>query len=111
MYIEKFFEQDIQKQSWLIWRRVQSYAYLDTKYKDFPNWKHVRPGMQIMYNDMNAGFYYVYDPNMRPYMAEEIIYWNRGMDLRLVFVNGVMLSDYDNPNPRNDKLYPFVKFG
>ncbi len=26
-------------------------------------------------------------------------------------VNGVMLTDCDNANPRNDKLYPFLKFG
>lgn len=111
LYIENFFEHDIQKQSWLIWRRVQSHALLDTKYQDYPNWKYVRPGMQIMYNDMNGGFYYVYDPNMRPYMDEEIIYWNRGMDVMLTFVNGVLLTSYDNPNPRQDKLYPFAKFG
>ncbi len=26
-------------------------------------------------------------------------------------VNGVMLTSYDNPNPRQDKMYPFAKFG
>lgn len=33
------------------------------------------------------------------------------MDLKLVMVNAVLLSSYDNPNPRMDKLYPFAKFG
>jgi archaellum component FlaF (FlaF/FlaG flagellin family) len=26
-------------------------------------------------------------------------------------VNAVLMTDFDNPNPRNDKLYPFSKFG
>lgn len=111
LLIENFFEPDLQKQSWLIWRRVQSFQLMEEKYGHLPNFKYVKPGMQVLYADPNAGFYYVYDPNMRPYMCEELIYWNRTMDLQIVMVNGVMLTPHDNPNPRNDKLFPFTKFG
>lgn len=113
LYIENFFEPDIQKQGWLLWRRVQSYSLLKEKYaRRYPDkWKYVKPGVQIVYNDANQTFYDVYDTNMRPYDGEEIIYWNRGLDLMIIMVNGVMLTDYDNPNPRNDKLYPFAKTG
>jgi hypothetical protein len=48
---------------------------------------------------------------MRTDSVEEVIYWNKKMDLKLVMVNAVLLTDFDNPNPRQDKLYPFVKFG
>lgn len=109
--VENFYEHDIQKQSWLIWRRVQSYQTLEEKYRHLTNWKHVKPGMQVLYADPNAGFYFVYDPNMEQYMCEELIYWNRTMDLQITMVNGVMLTSHDNPNPRNDKLFPFTKFG
>lgn len=112
LYIENFFEPDIQKQSWLIWRRVLPYNLLETKYKSkYDNFKYVRPGVQLVYNDANQSFYQVYDTNMRPNMCEEIIYWNKNMDLMIIMVNGVMLTEYDNPNPRLDKQYPFVKFG
>ena len=112
IYIENFYEPDIQKQGWLLWRRVQSYSLMETKYgKKYPNFKHVKPGVQLIYNDANQTFYNVYDTNMRPYMCEEIIYWNRSMDLMIIMVNGVMLTTHDNPNPRNDKLMPFAKFG
>ncbi len=113
LYIENFFEPDIQKQGWLIWRRVQSYDLLKAKYAQrFPDkFKYVKPGVQLVYNDANQAFYEVYDTNMRPYMGEEIIYWNRLLDLMIIMVNGVMLTDHDNPNPRNDKLFPFAKFG
>ncbi len=111
LYIENFFEHDVQKQGWMIWRRVQNYSLLEEKYKDAPNWQYVKPGMHVVYNDANSGFYYVYDPNMRQFLGEEILYWNKSMDVFIVMVNGVMLTAHDNPNPRQDKLFPFAKFG
>ncbi len=110
LYIENFYENDIQKQGWLIWRRVIGYDLASTKYGHFKNFEYVKPGVQILYNDANQTFYESYDSNMRTESCEEVIYWNKKMDLKLVIVNGVLLTDCDNPNPRNDKLYPFVKF-
>lgn len=111
LYIENIYENDIQKQGWLIWRRVIGYDLASVKYVDMPNWKYVKPGVQIIFNDANDTFYEVYDSNMRTDSVEEVIYWNKKMDLKLVMVNAVLLSDFDNPNPRLDKLYPFTKFG
>ncbi len=102
---------DIQKQGWVIWRRVYSYSMAQTKYMQEENFKYVRPGVQTIYDDANRNFYYVYDPNMRGEDVEEIIYWNKNLDLKIVLVNGVMMTECDNPNPRADKLYPFDKFG
>lgn len=111
LYIENFYEPDIQKQGWLIWRRVFSYSLAQTKYVDRDNFKYVRPGVQTIYDDANRNFYYTYDPNMRQEDVEEIIYWNRTLDLKIIMINGVLMTSADNPNPRADKLYPFDKFG
>lgn len=113
LFIENFYEGDIQKQGWLIWRRVQSYALAEAKYaQKYPDkFQYVQPGVQVLYNDANQSFYQVYDQNMRPYDVEEVVYFNRTLDLQIIMVNGIMLCDPDMPNPRNDKLYPFVKFG
>ncbi len=111
LYIENFYEPDIQKQGFLIWRRVYSYSLAQTKYGDCDNFKHVTPGVQTIYDDANRNFYQVYDNNMRQEDVEEIVYWNRNLDLKIVLVNGVMMTASDNPNPRADKLYPFDKFG
>lgn len=111
LFIENIYENDIQKQGWLIWRRVIGYDLASTKYGHFDNFQYVKPGVQIIYNDANQVFYEVYDSNMRTESCEEVIYWNKKMDLKLIIVNGVMLTTSDNPNPRQDKLYPFVKFG
>lgn len=112
LYIENFYEPDIQKQGWLLWRRVQPYSLLKAKYEAaYDNFKYVKAGVQTIWSDANQTFYYVYDSNMRQYEGEEIVYWNRELDVKLIVVNGVLLTDYDNPNPRLDKLYPFDIFG
>ncbi len=94
-----------------MWRKVYSYSEAQAKYNGvYDNFKFVRPGVQTIYDDANRTFYWVYDPNMRQYDVEEIVYWNKNLDLKIVLVNGVMLTSADNPNPRMDKLYPFDKF-
>ncbi len=111
-YIQNFYEPEIQKQGWVIWRKVYAFSEAEIKYNGvYENFKYVRPGVQTIYDDANRTFYNVYDPNMRQEDVEEIIYWNKNLDLKIVMVNGVMLTDCDNPNPRNDKMYPFDKFG
>ncbi len=111
LFIENIYEPDIQKQAWLIWRRVYSYSTAQIKYQECDNFEYVRPGVQTIYDDANRTFYYVYDPAMRGEDVEEIMYWNRNLDLKIILVNGVMMTTSDNPNPRADKLYPFDKFG
>jgi len=111
-YIDNFYEPDIQKQAWVIWRKVISFSEAQNKYNGvYENFKFVSPGVQTIYDDANRTFYNVYDPNMRQEDVEEIIYWNKNLDLKIIMVNGVMLTPFDNPNPRQDKLYPFDKFG
>lgn len=111
LYIQNMFEPDIQKQGYLIWRKVYSFSEAQNKYSQYDNFKYVHPGVQTIFDDANRQFYYVYDPNMRQEDVEEIIYWNKNLDLKIIMVNGIMLTECDNPNPRNDKLYPFDKFG
>lgn len=111
LYIENIFEPDIQKQGWLIWRKVYSFSEAQAKYNGvYENFQYVRPGVQTIYDDANRQFYYVYDPNMRQEDVEEIMYWNKNLDLKIIMVNRVMLTKCDNPNPRKDKLFPFDKF-
>lgn len=111
-FVENIFEPDLQKQGWVIWRKVYSYSEAQTKYNGvYDNFKYVRPGVQTIYDDANRQFYYIYDPNMRQEDVEEIMYWNKNLDLKIILVNRVMMTKCDNPNPRRDKLFPFDKFG
>ncbi len=111
LYPENIYESDIQKQGWLIWRKVQSYDFVKSKYGDHPDFQYVKPGVQVLWNDANQLFYEVYDMVLRRNMCEVINFYHRGKDLHLTLVNGILVTDPDNPNPRKDKLYPFIKFG
>lgn len=111
LYIQDFYQPDVQKQGWIIRRRVRPYTLLKTMYeKLYPNFKYVHPGVQVLFNDANQQFYEAYDLTLRQDECEEVIYLNKQLDLRLVVVNNVMLSDPDEPNPREDKLYPAATF-
>lgn len=113
LYIENFYEHDIQKQGFLILRKVISYQAARAKYEaEYPeNFAFVKPGMQMVYSDANNAFYYVYDPNLTGELVEEITFWHRNFDLKLTYVNGVLLCPPDEPNPRLDKKYPFATTG
>ncbi len=111
LYIENFYEHDIQKQGFLIWRKVIPYTLAQAKYGRNENFKYVTPGVQIIYNDANQSFYEIYDSNMRQYDVEEITFYYKNDDIQVTAVNGVLMDDPDQPNPRIDKQYPFAKFG
>lgn len=107
--IENFYEEDIQKQGYIIKRKILSYSQAQIKYCDRPNFKYVKPGMQCL--GSQDGYYYRYDEELQSVGVEEVIYWNKSLDVRLVVLNGVLVSANDEPNPRADKMYPFSKFG
>jgi len=111
IYIENIFEKDIQKQRFVIWRRVQSHDQLKAKYGSSKNWQYVRKGMQLLFNDANQGFYYAYDPNLRSELGEEVLYWSKDDGgLQLAIVNGVLMTEPDAKLVREDGLYPFAKW-
>ena len=113
MYFGEFYIRngDVQLQPWLIRRKIMNYSSAGTVFGRFDNWQYVNPGIMVIYNDANQSFYDVYDMDMSQNEVEVLYYWNKALDLYLITVNGVLLTDPNNPNPREDKLYPFATFG
>lgn len=113
-FFPNFFEANVQKQDFVILRRIRTYDEVADQYADCPNFKFVHPGTQTIMDDANKGFYQVYDPHMRKDQVEEVIYWRKKgaqmRDVHLVVINGVLISAYDEANPRLDGKYPFDKF-
>lgn len=105
-----FYEADIQKQPYIIRRKVISWDAAEAVYGDRENFKYVTPGHHVMFVESH-GFFEVPDSSLQEIGVEEVIYWNRRLDLHLVFLNGVLVTPVDNPNPRADKKYPFAKSG
>lgn len=112
IFIQDFYQRDMQKQGWVIRRRVRPYTTAQLLYAEYPDFEYVKPGVQVIYNDANGQqFYESYDMTQRQDEVEEVLYWNKSLDLFLICVNGILLTDPDNANPREDKLYPFASFG
>lgn len=112
MYIGNMYEGNIQKQPFLIWRRILDYNDAKIKYAGNEMFeKYVSPGLRVFYVDEENTFYEQYDDELEYRLVEEITYYNRAEDLELTIVNGVLLCDEDQPIRRIDKKYPFVKFG
>jgi len=110
VFFPNFYERDPQKQDNLIIRRVISYEKAKEKYGHLKNFKHVMPGIIVVMDDANNGFYQVYDPHMRGEDVEEVIRWKKCYDSKEIMVNGVLLSEAEAPNPRDDHQYPLECF-
>lgn len=113
VFVQDFYQPDIQKQGWVIRRRVRPFTLATTLYpaEKYPNMAFVKPGVQVLFNDANQQFYEAYDLAIRQDEVEEVIYENKRLDLRLITINRILITDSDEPNPREDKLYPYVTFG
>lgn len=116
VFFANFYERDVQKQDFIILRRIISYDKAKAKYGDIPEFAYVEPGIVVIMDDANNGFYQVYDPHMRGDDVEEVIRWRKNgngdcdIDTKLVMVNGVLLSAPDAANPRIDHQYPLDAF-
>lgn len=112
LWIGNPYEINIQKQPFLIWRRVIDFTTAKAKYGFNQNFiDFVKPGVQFIFDDDQDTFYEQYDQQLVGGLVEEVIYYNRTADLQLIYTNGVLLTDVDQPNPRKDKNYPWAKGG
>lgn len=113
IYFGNVHETDIQKQPFIITRRIIDYTHAAIKYGDTKNWNKVNPGLYTFLNQEDNTFYDKEGlDDLKGQKVYEDIYYNRWADLELVFVNGVLVhDDPDRPMQRADKKYPFAETG
>lgn len=110
VFFSDFYTRDVQKQDFIIWRQVMSYDRAKAKYGKYENFKYVNPGIIVIMDDANSGFYQVYDSHMRQFDVEVVIRWRKSTDSRDIMVNGVLLTESWAANPRGDHQYPWDSF-
>lgn len=110
VFFSNFYEREVQKQDFIILRRIISYDKAKAKYGHIPNFAYVHGGIIVVMDDANSGFYDFYDPHMRQYDVEEVIRWRKDTDSKEIMVNGVLLSEPFSANPRADHQYPLDCF-
>lgn len=112
IFISNAYEPELQKQPFLIKRRIIDYTEAKLKYGNENNFSYVQPGIRTFYVEEHDSFYERYEESLRNRLVEEVTYYNRLADLEIVLVNGIpMYDDPNRPMQRQDKLYPFVHFG
>lgn len=110
-YIANAYETDIQRQRFVATRKYRDYMDAALMYQQHATWKHVSPGVRVIFDGESERFYNRAEEDMKGYLVEEVIYYNRALDLELTFINGVLMCSADYPIQRLDKKYPFAKFG
>lgn len=115
----------IQKQRFLIRRRFIDHAEARAVYGQHENFKYVKPGVRVFLDDSQKTFYEAVDEEM-PTLDEEVVYYNRMLDLEVPFVNGIYMGApivEDNimthrrmtvasdGTPISVPIYPFAKSG
>ena len=103
---------DVQKQPWIIRRRRMDYNAAKARYGHYPNWADVRPG-QFTGWVYDSDYFQPYSSvsYLQEHQVEIVTRWEKEGDLMEIVCNGVQLTEDGNPNPRQDKQYPFAKSG
>ena len=104
-------EKDIQKQDFVARRQYITYTQASNIAGEHPDFKHVQPGVNVLYAPAEDAFFMDMDGETESYQVERIRLYIRKLDLELEFMNGVLVSDPNQPMRRLDKKYPFAKSG
>jgi len=115
--ITNAYEQNIQRQKWVMKRRFVDYSEAEAMHGDHPNFTFVTKGIKSLYSEDDGLFYDVKDEE-HPGLVEEVTAYCRRDDLEVIFINGIYMGDDDvNANPmshrdnRDAPKVPLTPFG
>ena len=112
--IANFYEFEIQRQRFIIHRRYPEYDELEALWGDHEDFKLVRPGIRVFFDDDSGLFYEQKDDDLQT-LGEEVTYYNRQEDTQLTYVNGILVTDKDQRIKHRDNSdkpkYGFAKTG
>jgi hypothetical protein len=115
--ITNAYEQNIQRQTWVLKRRFVEYSEAEAEYSKHDNFTFVQKGIKALYSEADGLFYDIKDEE-NPHLVEEVTAYCRRDDLEVVYINGIYMSDKDvNANAfshrdnRNAPKVPITPFG
>lgn len=89
--IANAYEQNIQRQRFIIKRRYIDYSEAEAKYGEHKNFEYVTPGIKAIFGE--DGLFYDVKDDDHPSLVEESIYINRRDDTEIPFVNGIYMGE------------------
>jgi hypothetical protein len=115
--ITNAYEQNIQKQTWVINRRFMEYSEAEAMYYEHDNFAFVTKGIKSIYSEDDGLFYDIKDED-NDTNVEKVTAYCRRDDLEVCFINGIYMGDENvEANPvshrdnRNAPKTPITPFG
>ncbi len=107
-YISNPYEPDVQKQPFLIWKKITTYDEAYWEFGHYKNWKYVRPGAYALTQEPTTFYRNKLYTELNQSQVEVLRYYNRKDNSHIVTINGVVM--YNGPIPFKDGKYPFAKY-
>lgn len=112
VYLTNAYENNVQKQRAISVRTKIDYEEAKLLYGSHKNFKYVQKGIRTVFDDVTKTFYDVVDSDLiNSNDVERVVYRNRYKDLELVTINGILVTESEECNPRLDKRYGLACFG
>jgi len=115
--ITNAFEQNIQKQTWVIKRRFVEYDEMLAMHGKHDNFTFVTKGIKSIYSEDDGLFYDIKDEDNET-LVEEVTAYSRRDDLEVTFINGIYVGDdnveanpFSHRDNRNAPKVPITPFG
>jgi hypothetical protein len=106
-YIANPYQPDVQKQPFVIWRKITSYQEAQTEYGNTPNWDSVPKAAYMLASEPTTFYRNTLQTELGMDRVEIIRYYNKSRNAHVVLCNGVVI--YNGPIPFKDGRYPFSK--
>ncbi len=103
------YKADIQEQPYMFRYRLMNYQSLKNIYSGYDRWDYVKPGTSWEYDRNEDDFVQKEETDEQGDLVGVLEYWNKGEDLYLLVVGGVLMTDPNNPIPYKHKSYPISK--
>jgi hypothetical protein len=106
-YIANPYQPAVQKQPWIVWRKITTYQEAQTEFGHYENFKYVKPGSYTVSADSTTFYRNQLMTEVNMDSVDIVRYYNRGKNRHVVLISGVPV--YMGPIPFKDGKYPFAK--
>ena len=106
-YIANPYEPDLQKQPFVLWRKITTYLEAEREFGGYHNWKYVKSGPYTVSGDPTTFYRNKVYTDLSQDQCEVLKYWCRKKNQYIVVVSGVIV--YNGVIPFKDGKYPFAK--
>lgn len=106
-YIANPFQPDVQKQEFIIPRRICTYTEAKGEFGHYPMFEHVKAGAYTITSDITTFYKNQLISELARDQVEILPWYNRSKNRFIVLINGVPI--YDGVIPFKDGRYPYAK--